>query len=171
MTDSDPSLELPDAVETVLAVPRHVRRRRRLRTLVSWTSRIILAAFFLAAGVLKAIDPIRFAEDIRNYQLLPDPLPALSALILPWLEIFAALAVLSGRLYRGGLVLLGGMLAVFLVALTSAWVRGLDIRCGCFGDTGGDTSNYPWSLFRNGVLLSLCGVLLFERWRRDRNLP
>jgi uncharacterized membrane protein YphA (DoxX/SURF4 family) len=171
MTDSDPSLELPDAVPAVLAVPRHVRRRRLLRALVSWTSRIILAAFFLAAGILKAVDPIRFAEDIRNYQLLPDPFPALLALVLPWLEIFAALAVLTGRLYRGGLVLLGGMLAVFLAALTSAWIRGLDIRCGCFGDSGGGTSNYPWSLFRNAVLLSLCGVLLWERWRRDRKTP
>ncbi len=167
MTDSDSPLELPEAVETVFA-PARRRPRRWLEPGLRWMMRLLLAAAFLYAGALKALDPIRFAEDIRNFQLLPDPYPAALALGLPWLEILAALGVLTGVLYRGSLVILSGMLVVFIAALSAAWAQGLDISCGCFGDASGESTNYPWSIFRNLVLLGLCGVLMIYRLRQDQ---
>jgi putative oxidoreductase len=166
--DPDAFLELPPQVDAVLTRPAKSRRRALAETILRWTMRVILAGWFLYAGILKILDPIRFAEDIRNYQLVQDPVPAAVALTLPWLEVFAALGVLTGILYRGSLVTIGGMLLVFIAAIASAWSRGLDISCGCFGGASGSTTNYPLHLAENAVLCGMCLVLLLYSWRRDR---
>lgn len=171
MTSDDlpnPSLELPESVDAVLRRPAKSRRRRRLVSGLRWAMRLLLTGVFLSAGLLKVMDPIGFAEDIRNYQLVSDPIPAALALSLPWLEILAALGVLTGRLFRGSLVILAGMNVVFLAAIGSAWARGLDIQCGCFGAAGGGATNYPLHLLENFVLLGLAVLLLLYRWRQDR---
>jgi uncharacterized membrane protein YkgB len=46
-----------------------------------------------------------------------------------------------------------GALAVFIVAIVSAWARGLDIDCGCFGK-GNISSNYTWLLVRDLLMLA-----------------
>ncbi len=170
-TDSEESssvIELPEGVDAVLTRPAKSKRRRTVETGLRWAMRIILAGVFLYAGALKVKEPIRFAEDIRNYQLVSDPVPAALALSLPWLEILAALGVLTGLLYRGSLVILAGMVVTFIAAIASAWARGLDISCGCFGERSAGATNYPLHLFENFVLLGLCTVLLLYQLRQDR---
>ncbi len=93
----------------------------------------VFGAVFIFAGGVKVLDPQLFLVSIRGFRALPDPFPAWLALGLPWLEIFCGLAVMTGFLRRGGLVLLNACLMVFLVAIAFAWSRGLDIECGCFG--------------------------------------
>jgi putative oxidoreductase len=95
--------------------------------------RLLAGGVFLVAGVLKVIDPARFAADIDHFRLLPYFAVAPLALYLPWLEIICGLAVLVGAWRRSALVLLFALTVVFIAAITSAWMRGLDIRCGCFG--------------------------------------
>ena len=92
-------------------------------------------AAFVFAGFVKARAPQLFLVAIRGFRVLPDPFAAWLALGLPWLEIFCGLAVVSGWLRRGGLLLLNACLMAFLVAIAVAWARGLDIECGCFGGT------------------------------------
>lgn len=103
---------------------------------VIWLERLArwaLGLIFLAAAVPKILDPSGFALDISHYAILPDALVNLVAIILPWVEAVGALALLSGFAAEGGLLLVNGLMAVFLAALASAWIRGLDIDCGCFG--------------------------------------
>lgn len=114
---------------------------------------------FIYAGVVKAWQPMVFLDDVRSFALLPDPYAALLAMFLPWLEIFSGLAVITGVLRRGGLLLLNASLIAFLAAIIIAWVRGTDIRCGCFGDSGGATSNYVELIVRDVVLLALGSYL------------
>lgn len=105
---------------------------QRLKWVVTWCLRVVLAGIFFYAGWVKILDPTLFAIKVRNYELLSDPWVALVALGLPWLEIFCALCIVSRRLERGALMLTVGMLLVFLFGLISAWARGLNIDCGCF---------------------------------------
>ncbi len=95
----------------------------------------IFGAVFVFAGGVKVWDPLLFLVAIRGFRVLPDPFAAWLALSLPWLEIFCGLAVMTGFLRRGGLLMLNACLLVFLVAIAIAWSRGLDVECGCFGST------------------------------------
>lgn len=135
--------------------------------LVEWPLRAALGAVFIYAGVMKALDPQQFAIDVQHYELTSWTISIIIAMYLPWLEIFAAMALLVGRLYRGALALMGGMTLAFLVAIGSAWWRGLDITCGCFGAEVNRT-NYPAHIGLNTAMLSAVMVLA---WLEHRKRP
>lgn len=128
---------------------------------------LLFGGVFAYAGVLKLRDPSVFLNDIRSFDLLPDPYAAWLALGLPWLEVFAGLAVITGLLRQGGLLLLNAALVGFFIAIGSAWWRGLDITCGCFGGDA-SKSNYTELFIRDGLLLTL-GLALM--WMHQRSLP
>ena len=57
--------------------------------------------------------------------------------------------------------LLLALTVVFIAAITSAWMRGLDIRCGCFG--AASTAPLAYDLVFDVVL----GGGLFWLWRGE----
>ena len=95
--------------------------------------RLIVGGVFIAAGVLKIIDPVTFAADIGNYRLLPHEVVNLMAITLPWIEVVAGLLLVLGIWNRASALILTLLMIVFLIAIGQALARGLDIRCGCFG--------------------------------------
>lgn len=132
-------------------------------------ARFAVGAVFVYAGVTKASDPGQFIRDIWNYQLLPESIAYWVAAYLPYLEVFAGIALVTGFQRNGARLLLFGMLVVFVAMLISAWTRGLDISCGCFGTTSADTpTNYPLLLARN-VLLGT--GIVFEAWVEKKPRP
>src|SRR5437762_11888531 len=94
---------------------------------------LIIGGIFIYAGVIKAMDPVGFANDIDNYKILPWTIGVRLAFYLPWLEILCGLAVILGLLYRGGLLILTALVSIFIAASVIAKARGLDVTCGCFG--------------------------------------
>jgi uncharacterized membrane protein YphA (DoxX/SURF4 family) len=69
--------------------------------------------------------------------MLPEGFINFMALTLPWLEIICGVLIVLGVFVRGSALLIGFMLFIFIVAISFALVRGLDISCGCFSQTGG----------------------------------
>lgn len=130
---------------------------------------LIFGGLFVYAGVLKLRDPSVFLADIRSFDLLSDPYAAWLALSLPWLEVFAGLAVITGILRSGGLLLLNAALVGFFIAIGSAWWRGLDITCGCFGGDAAK-SNYTELFVRDALLLAL-GLALMWMHQRSPSPP
>jgi len=88
---------------------------------------------FIYAGVIKAVDPLRFAIDIDNYKMLPWAIGVRLAFYLPWLELVCGFALILRFFYRGGLFILTALTVIFIASGIIAKVRGLDITCGCFG--------------------------------------
>jgi uncharacterized membrane protein YphA (DoxX/SURF4 family) len=137
--------------------------------------RLAVAGVFLVAGVLKIWDfrhgqsaTPDFTVAIQHFELLPWPdLAVLLAVYLPWLEVVAALALFVRRLALGATTAITVMTAIFLVALGSAWWRGLDISCGCFGKDE-VSIHYPTLLLRDGVLLLAAVVLVIREARAPR---
>ncbi len=121
---------------------------------------VVVGALFVYAGAVKVLDPVGFAGDIENYKMMPWPIGVRLAFYLPWLEILCGLALITRFLYRGGVLILTALMAVFVVATIVAKARGLDISCGCFGHASKYLS-FAWHLALDFVLL---GALLFL-WR------
>lgn len=142
-----------------------------MKSALTFLLHLLFGAVFIWAGVLKVRDPGLFLIDIRSFALLPDPYAAWLAMFLPWLEIFTGLAVITGILRKGGLLLLNGCLIAFLGALAIAWSRGTDIRCGCFGGDGNaaaSADNYIWYISRDIALLALGLFLLYRSFRKTK---
>lgn len=98
--------------------------------------RLVLGGTFIFAAVPKIIDPKGFALDITHYDFFPKFVVNLIAITLPWVELFIAFSIIFAIAQKGGVFLLNLLLVAFLVLLGQAWVRGLDIDCGCFGHSG-----------------------------------
>jgi hypothetical protein len=137
----------------------------RRRALLILASRLIPAAVFLAAAYGKLRDPYAFAVSVYAYRVLPASLATVFAVLTPAIEVVAAVALASGRLSRGGAVLIGGLLLVFIAGLAQAILRGINIDCGCFGKGSSPVSF--WLIARNyGLLLLALFPLAVERVRR-----
>jgi hypothetical protein len=129
--------------------------RLAAKTLPAW----LLAGIFLFAGIEKVSDPPAFAFAINNYQMLPEFGVKLAALLFPAWEIASGLALLLPRWRLAGAALAGSMSLMFFGAIGSAFIRGLDIRCGCFGMGSGKAD--AWALLLDaGLLLLAMSVML-----------
>ena len=129
----------------------------------------LIAAVFIYAGVLKALDPVQFAHDIDNYKILPWTVGVALAFYLPWLEIFCGLALIFRRFYRGALSILTAFVAIFLIATVAAKLRGLDITCGCFGHASQHWS-FPTHLAIDlGILVALTALCYSSMARARAN--
>jgi putative oxidoreductase len=93
--------------------------------------------FFLGAPSKTPPKPGGFAQAIYNYRMMPHATINLMAIVMPWLELICGILIIIGLFVRGSALLIGFMLMVFVVAISFALVRGLDISCGCFKVEGG----------------------------------
>jgi uncharacterized membrane protein YphA (DoxX/SURF4 family) len=96
-----------------------------------FAARLILAGVFLYTGLSKIGEPYQFAAAIQAYQLLPQFLVGLAAVLIPWIETVSAVALLLGRKPRSALLPLIFLMAIFIVIIMLTMFRGLDIDCGC----------------------------------------
>ncbi len=94
-------------------------------------ARLILGAILIYSSIDKIADPANFARDIRNYSVPILGLDNLMAMVLPWLELIAGLALLSGIMLDGAAMVTMLMMSIFIVAISQAMLRGIDIECGC----------------------------------------
>jgi putative oxidoreductase len=140
------------------------------RAVFVWCLRLGLAGLYLFAALPKIVDPWSFARAIMNFRLLPTTVIPSLAVWLPIFEAVAAVAVLTGLLYRGGVLALSGMSAVFAAGIASAMLRGLDIDCGCFGSAAHSRASLGHLALNLASLLA--GItLLAARARTRRRLP
>ena len=118
---------------------------------------VAIALVFLLAAITKIGDAGTFARQIHNYRLVPFGLENLLAITLPWVELLMGLAILLRVQPRAGSAVGAGLMALFLVVVGAAVVRGLDIECGCFG-TSDATHVGVAKLLENTAFLALAIV-------------
>lgn len=113
------------------------KQRKYLLRFFYTTARWILGGIFIYASYDKILHPAAFAEIIYRYQLFPDVLINLIAIILPWLELIMGLFLIAGVWMSGTVVWSNVLLISYIGALVFNLYRGLDIHCGCFSTTEG----------------------------------
>jgi uncharacterized membrane protein YphA (DoxX/SURF4 family) len=132
-------------------------------------ARLVTGGVWIVAGALKLPDPYESVRAVRAYDLLPEALVPTVGLLLPIVEVVLGLALVLGLFTRAAAVVSALLLVLFIVGIASVWARGIEIRCGCFGDGGARadaSSAYPWEIARDVGLLLLS--LLLVRLPRTR---
>jgi len=102
---------------------------------------LAIGGIFVYASIDKIINPEAFARVIHNYRLLPPVAINGLAIFLPWLELTAGLCLMLGFKYRSANLIIFLMTIVFIVALGSAYFRGINLNCGCFSMSATTKSN------------------------------
>jgi len=118
--------------------------------------RLALGVLFLWAAITKLPDMNAFAQDVANYRVLPAALVPYVAAAVVGIEMVAGLALLIGVVVKPAAVTATGLLSVFVVFLVQALLRGIDLRCGCFG---GDEPASWWTVARDLVMLAAAIVV------------
>ena len=133
----------------------------RLPRPLIWLLALVVGATFVVASLDKIANPVDFAQSTYRYRILPAGLLHPFALFMPWLELTGGLALLLPALRRGGALLVGGMNLMFVIALSAALFRGLDISCGCFG-AGGHGVDLDL-IGRDILMLIACVLMMVQR--------
>jgi uncharacterized membrane protein YphA (DoxX/SURF4 family) len=124
--------------------------------------RLLLGAVFVAASIDKIAHPGEFAKIVFNYQILPDRLINIVAIVLPWLEALVGLFILCGWWLPGAVALANLLLVTFLGALCFAVARGIDINCGCFSVKASGSPRFAWYLARDLLFLLLGTAVMIQ---------
>lgn len=131
---------------------------KRGRTVVYWILRLGVGALFLVTGVLKLGDPAAFAQEIHNYQILPELAP-LGAATMPAIEIVlgGALCAAPRAWVRASALGTGALMVMFTAAVSLVLARGINISCGCFGAGSGPITML--TVVRDVALCAACAVI------------
>ena len=103
--------------------------------------RIILGIIFIYASYDKILDPAGFSKNINNFHVTPIAIENIMALVLPWIELIIGTFLIFGLFLDGTINITIALLILFIIVLSQAVFRGIDIHCGCFkaeADAGTD---------------------------------
>ena len=95
-------------------------------------SRMIVGVVFIYASYDKILNPAGFSDNIHNFHITPASVENLAALIIPWLELIVGVFLIFGVFLEGSTSITIGMLIFFIIILSQAVFRGIDVHCGCF---------------------------------------
>lgn len=128
--------------------------------------RLVVAGLFVYAGTIKLLQPDTFLGDVESYRMMPYSLAWLVAFYLPPLEILCGLGLLWSKTRRASALILIALMLVFIAAIAAARLRGLDISCGCFGSSEGET-NYLWLIIRDLLITVALLFSITEPFKRN----
>ncbi len=129
---------------------------------VSLAARLFLAGVWIYAASSKIGKPLTSARAVQAYQIFPFDVAAAIGQALPVIELALGILLLVGLFTRFSAVASAALLVVFMAGIGSAWARGLQIDCGCFGGDGSlDFGRQP--AYLQEILRDL-GFLVVAAW-------
>jgi uncharacterized membrane protein YphA (DoxX/SURF4 family) len=126
-------------------------RSRRILPWIGLAIRLGAAAIWIIAGAAKIGDLQHFHAQVDAYKLLPHALEAPFAYALPFVEVVVGIYLVIGLLVRPAAIVACVLMAMFIVAMSQAWTRGLSIDCGCFGALARHKVGL-WTVLRDAAL-------------------
>lgn len=126
----------------------------------------LLGLIFLIAGVTKLVPPdhrLLFEMAVSAHGLLSPEMVIWAGWGIPLFEIVLGVLLLGGIWPRFAGTASFLLLGLFFGVMMSAYLRGIQAYCGCFG-FGEQISQ--WTLVRDGALVALALIVTVAAWRR-----
>lgn len=120
--------------------------------------RWILGITFIYASYYKIMSPTDFAKVVYGYNLFPEVLINLIAIILPFVELVSGLSLLLGIYPRSAAMIINGLLLAFIFILTINIMRGYEFDCGCFSTK---KTGSPKLMVARDVIYLIMGLQVF----------
>ena len=128
--------------------------------------RVGLGVMFLYSAWGKIQDPGAFQTAVDNYRMLPSAVTALFAASMSMAELIVGAMFIFSKWTREAAFATAVMLAMFIIALAQAQIRGLDISCGCFSEEEKDPHAILYALIRDMALVVPTTWILIKGQRR-----
>jgi len=126
----------------------------------------VLCGFILFYASLDKIgEAAAFVKVVKNYHVVPPIFVPLTAVVIPWLEFFVGLALITGFRWRGAALIYTALMGIYAAALAWNLIMHISMTCGCFAINS--TDRVTWFTVLRDVVLFAMGavVLVFGRTR------
>lgn len=136
---------------------------------VGLLARLVVGGVQVLAGLSKFSDPAGNVRAVRAYRILPESIVPTVGHALPTIEIVIGSLMILGLFTRAMGIVSSLFFLAFIIGISSAWARGLEINCGCFGNGGVPADpqrQYAIDIARDVGLLLLSLWLVF--WPRTK---
>lgn len=144
----------------------------RVLDVFSALARFGLAAVWIFAGATKLGNHMTVTQSIEAYEIFTPHWSSLLANIIGPAELAGGLILLLGIKIRPAGWVSFGVLVLFIIGLSSAYSRGLQIDCGCFGpdpdSAGGDLL---WAIARDVGLIAVTLFMIYRPFKKFALYP
>lgn len=144
----------------------------RVLDVLSALARFGLAAMWIVSGSTKLGKHFAVTQSIEAYEIFTPYWSSLLANLIGPLELAGGLILLLGIKIRPAGWASFGVLVLFVIGLTSAYARGLQIDCGCFApdpnSTGGDLL---WAIARDIGLIAVTLFMIYRPFKKFALYP
>jgi uncharacterized membrane protein YphA (DoxX/SURF4 family) len=132
--------------------------------------RFWMGGIFTYTGIQKIIHIVKFKDIIANYEILPYWMINITAIILPWLEIWVGILIIAGIFVRACTIIQISLLLIFTATISINIARGLDFSCGCFSEANTASGmNYQHIIFNMSLVVMASLLYFLERRRFSHN--
>ena len=131
------------------------------RSWIGTVLRLVLSAILFWSGLAKLLESNDARrEAILAYRLFPPSWVDFLGWALPSLEVGLAALLLLGLFTRFAALATALLMLGFIVGISSVWIRGYSIDCGCFGGGGnvgeeGKAWRYTSELLRDFLFMGM----------------
>jgi len=142
------------------------------RSWVGTLFRLVLAGIWFWSGMAKLLETdLARSQAIAAYRIFPASWVDFLGWALPISEVVLAILLLLGLFTRLAAIGTALLMTAFIIGISSVWIRGYSIDCGCFGGGGdisedGKTWRYSSELLRDFLFTGMAVWLI--AWPRTK---
>ena len=141
---------------------------------VSAFARFYMAYIWISAGISKLDQHATVAMTIRNYDIFTGEWSNFLAHLIGPLEIMGGVLLLLGLFLKKSNTVAIIVLTLFVIGISQAWIRGLEIDCGCFETDPNATDgpmNYLKTILRDVFYIALSAWTIFRPFKKFAIYP
>ncbi|CQD05664.1 MULTISPECIES: MauE/DoxX family redox-associated membrane protein [Corynebacterium] len=143
--------------------------KKLILDVVSAFARFYMAYIWIKAGVAKLGEPLSVMQSIKAYEIFTLEWSGYLANIIGPLEIIGGVLLLLGLFLKTSAKVGTIVLALFMIGIGQAWLRGLGIDCGCFEanpEQDAQVMNYMMTLLRDTFYIFLMAWTMVRPFKK-----